>query len=77
MQLIKQSTIQRFTLLMIALVHSAIMSAVWSPIIEHFSPQDYKAGTQNWDIVEQYNGWIYIANNYGLLEYDGSYWRLY
>lgn len=77
MQLIKQSTIQRFTLLMIALVHSAIMSAVWSPIIEHFSPQDYKAGTQNWDIVEQSNGWIYIANNYGLLEYDGSYWRLY
>lgn len=28
-------------------------------------------------LTEQTNGWIYAANNYGVLEYDGASWRLY
>lgn len=51
--------------------------ADWTPVVRHFTPNDYGAGTQNWGIVEQANGWIYVANNYGLLEFDGSSWRLY
>lgn len=51
--------------------------AGWMPAVHHFSPADYSAGTQNWDMVQQANGWMYVANNYGLLETDGFSWHLY
>ncbi len=49
----------------------------WVPETENYTPDDYKAGTQNWNILQHPNGWIYAANNYGLLEYDGARWHLY
>lgn len=69
--------ILRIALLLIALACCALSMAAWSPIIRQFSPQDYAAGTQNWDMLEHTNGWIYVANNYGLLETDGTQWQLY
>lgn len=51
--------------------------ASWQLPIENYSPQAYNAGTQNWQIRQQKNGWMYFANNYGLLEYDGYQWQLY
>lgn len=45
--------------------------------ITNFSPSDYDAGIQNWSLAIQDNGWLYVANNYGLLEFDGSRWQLY
>lgn len=53
------------------------MRAEWIPIIRSFSPNDYHAGTQNWMLTRQNNGWMYAANNYGVLEFDGASWRLY
>jgi len=47
------------------------------PPIQIFTPQDYGAEDQNWDISEAENNFIYIANNNGLLEYDGASWKLY
>lgn len=47
------------------------------PIITHFSRMDYAGGTQNWSIRQQKNGLLYIANNKGLMEFDGSQWQLY
>lgn len=44
------------------------------PIV-NFSREQYGAGTQNWDIVQQRNGWIYVANNYGMMEFDGKKWN--
>ncbi|MFI3240671.1 MAG: hypothetical protein R3Y22_08820 [Bacteroidales bacterium] len=38
---------------------------------------EYGGGNQSWDIAQAKNGWIYIANNNGLLEYDGSNWRTF
>lgn len=69
--------ILRISLLLIALACCALSMAAWTPIIRQFSPQDYAAGTQNWDMLEHTNGWIYVANNYGLLETDGTQWQLY
>lgn len=37
----------------------------------------YKAGNQNWDLQQHDNGWIYVANNKGLLEFDGMEWNTY
>lgn len=53
------------------------LQAAWTPAVHHFKPDAYGGGTQNWAVVQQDNGWIYAANNYGLLEYDGSAWNLY
>ena len=52
--------ILRIALLLIALACCALSMAAWSPIIRQFSPQDYAAGTQNWDMLEHTNGWIYV-----------------
>lgn len=77
MQCFLEDYTMRFYLLLLSLVYSLFSMAAWSPIIRHFSPKDYTAGTQNWDIIEHTNGWIYVANNYGLLETDGTHWQLY
>lgn len=37
----------------------------------------YQGGTQNWQIQQSEEGWLYIANNKGLLEFDGYTWSLY
>jgi hypothetical protein len=47
------------------------------PDVINYSKQDYAAGLQNWDIKQDKNGIIYIANNEGLLSFDGHYWNLH
>ena len=46
------------------------------PVIKNFAPEEYNAEPQNWQISQGKNGFMYIANNSGLLEYDGVSWRL-
>ena len=70
-------TRRRIQLLVCLLFITIAAHADWTPVVRHFTPNDYGAGTQNWGIIEQENGWIYAANNYGLLEFDGSRWQLY
>lgn len=47
------------------------------PFIKNFDHKTYQASAQNWAIAENDKGFIYFANNSGLLEYDGSTWRTY
>lgn len=47
------------------------------PDITNYSKIDYNAGLQNWDFKQDNNGVIYVANNEGLLTFDGKYWKLY
>ncbi len=46
------------------------------PPIENFSPEIYDAGNQNWMISQSKGRDIFIANNSGLLQYNGAKWRL-
>lgn len=50
---------------------------IGTPFIRNFSKHDYKAGTQNWAIAQDLKGFMYFANNEGLLVYDGDQWELY
>ncbi|HEY5564383.1 MAG TPA: triple tyrosine motif-containing protein [Rhodothermia bacterium] len=34
------------------------------------------AGGQNWQFLQDERGLLYVANNFGVLEYDGASWRL-
>ncbi len=47
------------------------------PEVINYSKQSYSAGLQSWDIKQDKNDIIYIANNEGLLSFDGRYWNLY
>lgn len=47
------------------------------PEVLNYSRQEYLGGLQNWDIRQDKNGLIYVANNEGLLSFDGKYWNLY
>ncbi|TCP21737.1 regulatory LuxR family protein [Tenacibaculum skagerrakense] len=47
------------------------------PLINKFYPEDYNAESQNWSISQAKNGFVYVANNKGLLEFNGAHWTLY
>jgi len=47
-----------------------------TPYIRNFHKSDYKADTQNWGISQDKRGFIYFANNDGLLSFDGVEWNL-
>lgn len=48
-----------------------------SPQIINYSSEAYRGGTQNWGIDQDKQGIIYIANNDGLLAFNGHYWHIY
>lgn len=45
------------------------------PIMHHFNTDHYSGGIQNWDIGQDTRGLLYVANNFGLLEFDGEAWK--
>lgn len=44
---------------------------------EYYSPKKYDAWPQNWSVVEHPNNLLYFGNHKGMLQYDGTNWRLY
>lgn len=47
------------------------------PMTINYQNDVYNAGTQNWDIQQHPNGFIFFANNNGLLQFDGTNWTIY
>ncbi|MBV5313371.1 MAG: regulator [Prolixibacteraceae bacterium] len=45
--------------------------------LKNYSKQEYQAASQNWSVAQDANGYMYFANNIGLLEFDGITWTLY
>ncbi|OFY65446.1 MAG: hypothetical protein A2V64_10545, partial [Bacteroidetes bacterium RBG_13_43_22] len=45
--------------------------------IRNFPPEEFKAATQNWNVIQDKRGILYFSNIEGLLEYDGVSWRLH
>ena len=52
------------------------MDAQYTPYFQNYSLSEYNAGNKNWDVSKAENGKLYVANNNGLLEYDGIKWTL-
>lgn len=51
----------------------------WSqglPYISAYTSRDYKVAGQNWAVVQDQQGLIYVGNTNGILEFDGVNWRL-
>ncbi len=47
------------------------------PPIQNYQPEEYHGENQNWDISQSLDKLIYVANNKGLLEFNGASWSLY
>lgn len=53
------------------------ISAQELPPIQNFTPIEYNAGNQNWSIDQSNDASVYLANNSGLLAFNGTSWKLY
>lgn len=49
----------------------------WQRVVVNYTRQQYHSGNQNWQASQSKEGWMYFANNKGLLEYDGNTWQTY
>lgn len=45
--------------------------------IRNFAPTDYQAGIQNIDFAQNRDMNLFVANNLGVLSYNGSEWKVY
>ena len=52
-------------------------SETFTEKINPFNKINYNAARQNWCVSSAPNGFVYFANNQGLLEFDGTSWQLY
>lgn len=50
---------------------------IGTPFIRNYTKGDYRASTQNWAVAQDSRGFMYFANNDGLLVYDGVQWHLF
>jgi len=48
-----------------------------SPYFKNYSKQDYKGENTNWDISQNSEGSIFIANGANLLTFNGDFWQKY
>jgi len=63
--------------LIIIVLWSNIVFSQYHPPIQNFPPELYNAGSQNWKISQDAQHRVYVANNFGLLEFNGSDWNLH
>ena len=60
-----------------AFLFSIFLNAQELPPVTSYSPELYHAGNQNWSISQSNDKYIFVANNEGLLEFNGATWQLY
>jgi hypothetical protein len=70
---------KRFYIAVLAslLLYLPLTAQISKPFIIHYDKSKYNAGNQNWSVSVNESGIVYIGNNEGLLEFDGSNWNLY
>ncbi|TNE71673.1 hypothetical protein EP331_09030 [bacterium] len=65
-------------LLLFSVLHiQSIAQELGYPAIKHFFPKDYKAFTQNWQIEQSDDGLVWVANNSGIISFDGNIFQVY
>ena len=67
----------KLKIVLILLLNLHLISGQELPPITNFSPELYGAENQNWSVSQSDENYIYVANNSGLLEYNGAKWKLY
>ncbi|MDP3462948.1 MAG: triple tyrosine motif-containing protein [Bacteroidales bacterium] len=79
--MLRQKPITVLILILVILVSvkaiASDMKRIGLPLITNYPRSAYKAGTQNWGMTQNSRGYLYVANNDGLLEFDGQHWELF
>lgn len=53
------------------------VNAQWNSFIRNFGSNELGKGAQIWDIETYDQKWVYLANQNGMLQYDGMEWEIY
>ncbi|GAB2911037.1 hybrid sensor histidine kinase/response regulator [Rheinheimera gaetbuli] len=64
------------TLLVCFFACQVVAAQYGTPLLSNFKPKDYNGGTQNWAVVQDKRGLLYVGNNVGVMEFDGAQWRM-
>ncbi|RXF70148.1 ligand-binding sensor domain-containing protein [Arcticibacter tournemirensis] len=56
----------------LALLSQSSASLPW---VKAYSKEDFQGGSRTWVIEQDSRGYLYFANNDGLLTFDGNYWK--
>ncbi|MBW1295382.1 triple tyrosine motif-containing protein [Aquimarina litoralis] len=62
---------------LLAILYCVSLNAQELPPIQNYSPKTYKGESQNWAVCQSSDKRIYVANNKGLLEFNGAIWKVY
>ena len=65
------------TIAILFIVQVTSLAQLGLPLVKNYTPEVTKGGIQNWQITQDERGVIYVANNFGLLQFDGNNWRTY
>ncbi|WP_299061490.1 triple tyrosine motif-containing protein [uncultured Polaribacter sp.] len=69
--------ISRNIVVVILLFVAGVLRSQEVPPIDVYTTEQYGGENQNWSISQSENKYIYVANNKGLLEFNGEDWQLY
>lgn len=58
------------------LIYFPLKAQVGKSFIHNYTSKEYKAHIQNWSLTQDSRGVMYIGNGDGVLEFDGTNWRL-
>ena len=71
------AVMKKYILIILLALMPVFVGKAQETIFRNFSSVQYKGGSQNWDIEQLPDGRIAIANNFGLLFFDGDQWKIY
>ncbi len=64
----------RYVVFLLA-ISSQLQASFGKYPIQNFTPADYKAGIQNIDFAQNRNMTLFVANNLGVLSFNGNEWK--
>lgn len=62
---------------LLAVLTAQLINAQYAHYINNYTLNDYNGSNQNWDIAKSADGKLFVANNDGLLEFDGLNWNVW
>ena len=63
-------------MLCLLMLLAADVSAEWNNYVINYKKELFGKGSQTWQIEAFNENWVYFANKNGLLQYEGSDWKL-
>lgn len=73
----RKSSLITVLLLSVLALRASAAEVIPSVFIQNYTVGDYRASCQNWGLSITDEGVLYVANNSGLLTFDGNSWKIH